>query len=380
MRDDQFGAAVACPHCQGVVRLPKTADGSPTDDQSRRYEPSGTMTNSVALLVSMVLHVSGLIIFALITFGGRGLPGEGNEVSIGTLPGEVLSQNQDDALDATAEAQDKSDPADALEELDIAPPNETSDPTAAVEFALSPTSMSGSAGGSFDIGMMGAAGGGGGGGWDGMIQRLRQNGLDVVIVFDSTGSMGGEIDAVKNQISRIGTTLVKLVPKARLSLVTYRDEGDEYIVKDPILPLTGDIQLVQQYLDRVRAAGGGDHPEAVRAGLGAAIAQNDFRSSGRKVILLFGDAPPHEENFAACLRLASDFSRQNKGTVSTVTCRGQTRLKEFIEIAQVGGGEAFLSTDEKQIMTQLMVLVFGSQYRGKVVEAFELLEREVLAA
>ena len=44
------------------------------------------------------------------------------------------------------------------------------------------------------------------------------------------------------------------------------------------------------------------------------------------------------------------------------TCRNRARLKEFIEIAQVGGGEAFLTTDEQQIVTQLMILVFGSQY------------------
>ena len=41
----------------------------------------------------------------------------------------------------------------------------------------------------------------------------------------------------------------------------------------------------------------------------------------------------------------------------------------------MGGGEAFLTTDERQIMTQLMVLVFGSRYREKVVEAFRLLGR-----
>ncbi len=77
---------------------------------------------------------------------------------------------------------------------------------------------------------------------------------------------------------------------------------------------------------------------------------------------------------ADCLRVASDFSRQDRGVVSTVTCRKQTKLQEFVEIAQVGGGEAFLTADEEQIVTQLMILVFGSRYRDKVVEAFKLME------
>jgi hypothetical protein len=75
------------------------------------------------------------------------------------------------------------------------------------------------------------------------------------------------------------------------------------------------------------------------------------------------------------LRVASDFSSQHKGIVSTVTCRNNVRLPEFVEIAQAGGGEAFLTSDERQIMTQLMVLVFGSKHRDKVLEAFKLMEK-----
>ena len=61
--------------------------------------------------------------------------------------------------------------------------------------------------------------------------------------------------------------------------------------------------------------------------------------------------------------------------MSTVTCRSRQPLPEFYEIAMAGGGEAFLTTNEREIMTQLMVLVFGSQHRQKVLEAFRLMER-----
>jgi hypothetical protein len=49
-------------------------------------------------------------------------------------------------------------------------------------------------------------------------------------------------------------------------------------------------------------------------------------------------------------------------------------LKAFEEIAEVGGGEAFTTSDERQIMTQLIVLVFGSRHRAKVLEAFRMME------
>jgi len=377
VRGEQLGAAVACPHCQNTVNLPKTDDGAAEPEEQGPAPPSGTLTNSISALTSFALHTGLFILLALLStqFGQTGTPGEGEEVMIGVLPGETLSDNPDEALDAETEVEAESDPLDeSLEDLEIQPPTETSEANALDNIALNPASMSSGGGSDFNLGAVSAGGGGDGGGWDGMLQRLRLTGLDVVIVFDSTGSMGGEIAQVKKQITRIGNTLMRLVPKARISLVTYRDTGDAYVVQEPILPLTGNIQLVEEYLAGVRAGGGGDRPEAVDAGLAAAVGQNDFRQSARKVILIFGDAPPHIESHGDCLRLASDFNRQDRGIVSTVTCRQRTKLKEFVEIAQVGGGEAFLTTDEEQIVTQLMILVFGSRYRSKVVEAFELME------
>jgi hypothetical protein len=230
----------------------------------------------------------------------------------------------------------------------------------------------GGAAGEFDLGSVSVgAGMAGGGSWDGMLQTLRRNGLDVVIAFDSTSSMSGEIAEVKSQIERIGKTLLKLVPKARVGLVTYRDVGDAYVVQG--MPLSKEVGEMRSFLYGISAGGGGDAPEAVDQGLKWAVVNNDFRTRARKVILIFGDAPPHPENLSTCLKLASDFNLQQDGVVSTVTCRRPRRMPEFQQIADSGGGEAFLTTDEQQIMTQLVVLVFGAKHREKVLEAFDLL-------
>jgi Mg-chelatase subunit ChlD len=165
---------------------------------------------------------------------------------------------------------------------------------------------------------------------------------------------------------------VTLVPKARISIVTYKDRGDEFVVKG--MPLTGNIADVKSYLSRIEAGGGGDQPEAVDEGLRWSSQQNQFRPAARKVILIFGDAPPHEEYLKKCLELAAGFKGQQKGIVSTVTCRSSAPLPEFYEIARAGGGEAFLTSNQREIMTQLMVLVFGSRHREKVLEAFKLLD------
>ena len=213
---------------------------------------------------------------------------------------------------------------------------------------------------------------GGDEGWSRMIKHLRQNGLDIVIVFDSTGSMGGEIGQVKDQMRRIGEALLKLVPATQISLCTYRDRSDVYVVQG--LPLTNQLREIDQFLAGISA--GGDRPEAVDEGLRWAVENNRFRRNARKVILLFGDAPPHAGRFQDCLAWAASFRSRQRGFVSTVTCRSHTRIGEFQQIARAGGGEAFLTTDERQIMKQLLILVFGSKYQDDVLKAFDLADKQ----
>jgi Mg-chelatase subunit ChlD len=204
-----------------------------------------------------------------------------------------------------------------------------------------------------------------------IVSRLNRDGLDIVITFDSTGSMQGEIDQVKGQIQRLGSVLFELIRKTRIGICTYRDGGDAYVVQGH--PLTDNLTEIVLYLEKISAAGGGDEPEAVDAGLQWACEQK-FRRAARKVVLLFGDAPPRPNRSLVCQKISSDFRKQG-GIVSTVTCRNSRRLDDFIKIAQSGGGEAFLTSHEQEIMAQLMVLVFGSQHRAKVIQAFDLLER-----
>jgi hypothetical protein len=184
--------------------------------------------------------------------------------------------------------------------------------------------------------------------------------------------MGGEINQIKERINEIGRILFQLVPKTRISICAYRDRTSNYVVKG--LPLTGDLGELVGFLSQFDAGGGGDDPEAVDEGLRWVIENNEFRQTARKVILIFGDQPPHAGHQVDCLKFATDF-RRSGGIISTITCRNTKPLKEFVEIAQLGGGEAFLTNDHRQIMSRLIVLMFGSKHREKVLELFKLLEK-----
>lgn len=369
-----LGTRGKCPHCRATVVLPKSARLAGTDAH-QIDPPSFWMQNALCGISAIILHLLALCVLALVPWGdfSDGSFGEGVEIMIGQLPAKTLVDSPaEDFEPIEIDTMSNNEMSDSLEE-ELFSPSVTGSlaQQETVSQLFSPSGGSTNplevqtihesnmlAGGNQDFGTL--------------VTKLKKDGLDIVITFDSTGSMQGEIDQVKKRIGRLGSVLIQLIPNTRLSICTYRDVGDEYVVKG--LPLTDNLGEVVLYLEQISAAGGGDKPEAVDQGLDWSINKNKFRRQARKVILLFGDAPPRPSRNVKCQQLASDF-RKSGGIVSTVTCRNKRRMEEFISIAQLGRGEAFLTRNEREIMTQLMVLVFGSQHRKKVLEAFDLLAK-----
>jgi hypothetical protein len=369
-----LGGSGYCPHCRRPITLPRPQVAQPAKPPARR-RLRRWLESSLSGLLSLLIHLVALLAIALwqSRFGGEGADA-GVDVLLGKLPAEELTARADEQLSATEVVKSQTLESSLPGALDLPDPAAAASPSAVGEISAA-LAAGGNPAASVDLGpvRVGGAASGGDGSWEGLIGELRRSGLDVVLCFDSTGSMQGEIDEVKAQIARIGQALLRLVPKARLSICTYRDREDVYVAKG--LPLTSSLSDVSRFLETIRADGGGDLPEAVDEGLAWSITHNRFHPTARKVILIFGDAPPHSQYLARCLALASQFRQQQGGLVSTVTCRSPRPLPEFYEIAKAGGGEAFLTSHEREIMTQLMVLVFGSRHRQKVIEAFELLER-----
>ncbi len=231
----------------------------------------------------------------------------------------------------------------------------------------------------FQVGTGAAARGMGAGGggrarfeeFEKLVQDLQRNGLDLVIVFDSTSSMSAEIQMVKARIWQIGQALMNRIPDTRIGFWSYKDEVDVPAIAG--IPLTDDLQALFQFLTLVEPGGGGpDIEEAVDLGLEKAVLTTEFRDKARKVILIFGDAPPKAHRLPACAALARHFSSKQDGRISTITCRASAPLPEMAAIARHGGGEALVLINHQRILEELLVLVFGRRHRANVYEFFGL--------
>ncbi|MBN1533621.1 MAG: VWA domain-containing protein [Spirochaetes bacterium] len=124
----------------------------------------------------------------------------------------------------------------------------------------------------------------------GAVQRVP---LDILFIFDTTGSMGEEIARLKRTIEIIYLNLSALPsrPRVRFGMVLYKDRGDEYVTR--IIPLTENLESFQAALNRITASGGGDLPEDLQSALRDAMTSIQWDTQGVRLCFVVTDAPPH---------------------------------------------------------------------------------------
>lgn len=119
--------------------------------------------------------------------------------------------------------------------------------------------------------------------------------LDLMLMIDTTGSMGDELEYIKTELKDV----VERVAKAgenisiRVSVNFYRDEGDEYIVR--YYDFRENVNECTEQMSKETANGGGDYPEAVHTALENAVTGHNWRENAVKLCFFVLDAPPHSE-------------------------------------------------------------------------------------
>ncbi len=115
--------------------------------------------------------------------------------------------------------------------------------------------------------------------------------LDLVFILDVTGSMGGTIDAVKNNIVEFADSLSVRRVDYRLAMVTFLDEVEN------VYAFTTDVHQFKSRVSEQFAHGGGDGPEN---SLDALVRASElaFRPAARRVFIWITDISYHEADWA----------------------------------------------------------------------------------
>jgi Mg-chelatase subunit ChlD len=169
--------------------------------------------------------------------------------------------------------------------------------------------------------------------------------IEVVFILDTTSSMSGLIQAAKEKIWSIATTMASAeqTPDIRMGLVAFRDRGDAYVTK--VLDLSQDLDSMYARLMDFKAQGGGDGPESVNQALYDAVNRISWSKdeSVYKVAFLIGDAPPHMDYIGDVKFPATLQQAKQKGIIVNTIQSGQNHstMPVWQTIAQLGDGEYF---------------------------------------
>ncbi len=154
--------------------------------------------------------------------------------------------------------------------------------------------------------------------------------VDVAFVLDTTGSMGEEINAMRDTLTKVAASLGTLGVRPRAGLVEYRDRGDTYVTR--LHQMTTDLPGLGSRIGAVSAGGGGDGPEHVNEALRVAVRGLHFnRDSVARLVFLIGDAPPHldyqgDEGYAPAMKEANHAGIQ----IYTIAASGMDEVGQVV--------------------------------------------------
>jgi len=126
--------------------------------------------------------------------------------------------------------------------------------------------------------------------------------LDMVIAFDTTGSMSAYIEDVRRQVTEMIPRIFKDNEDLRLGIVAFGDycdmeDRDTFGNAYQSIPLTDNENDIIRFVKESKDTSGGDGDEFYELVLKKIIDESPWREDSSKAILLIADADPHEVGY-----------------------------------------------------------------------------------
>jgi hypothetical protein len=185
--------------------------------------------------------------------------------------------------------------------------------------------------------------------------------LDLMLMVDTTGSMGDELKYLQTELGDvIGRVTDATNADVQLSVNFYRDEGDDYVVRD--FGFTKNISIAIDHLKDQRSNGGGDYPEAVISALDNAFNGHQWRDKSEKIMLLVLDAPPHIDEGLQNLKQLVQQAAKLGIRIIPVASSGVDTQTEFLCrcMAMATGGTYTFLTDDSGVGNSHLEPTIGS--------------------
>lgn len=171
---------------------------------------------------------------------------------------------------------------------------------------------------------------------------IQDTAIDMVIVYDTTGSMGKVWPFVRKAMNPGLEELIKHTPSFRLGTIKYRASDPNRTLTYMISPrpLTRDIDGTEKDM---RETGFGGGSGGLDLGLKHALSAMTWRANARKIILIVGDCSP-DNDINWCLRMAAEGWQMDHIIVNTIfvkTMHGPEHRPTFKDIAEAGVGRFY---------------------------------------
>lgn len=130
------------------------------------------------------------------------------------------------------------------------------------------------------------------------MEASMKNKIDLVVSFDTTGSMYPVLSQVRNYVEQFVKDMFSEFDDLRLGIIAhgdYCDKDNPYTIR--IMDLTRDEKELCNFVKETKPTYGGDADECYELVLNSAHSVINWREDSDKIFLLIGDASPHSPSY-----------------------------------------------------------------------------------
>lgn len=205
---------------------------------------------------------------------------------------------------------------------------------------------------------------------------MEKQGVDLVISFDTTGSMYPCLAQLRQHVSDAVKRLFKQVPHLRIGIIAhgdYCDAGSTYVTK--VFDLSSKEDEIVSFVKKVGPTGGGDSPECYELVLNEARALT-WTAGKSKVLVMIGDDVPHGPEYSMNTKKLNwrnelDCLQEMGVSVYGVQALNRRHATNFYqEVAKKTGG-FHLDLDQFSYVVDMILAIAFKQEGEAVLQNFE---------